>query len=173
MTSFNANEDAEKLAIESSGRLLISRLLDAFPGFEPTWTAHLAYWNGEPAGSYMDISEFAHFFDQELFSIGETREMSRALHLMDELFLEGDEATRDLIGIGFIEDIQNILSWRTEGHSTIIPLLPPTLLKVWKQIEKQWVGRNSLIEVIDAENVQPRELGAFQPSWDELLELPK
>jgi len=118
------------------------------------------------------LSSFAHFVDKELLGKGQVEEIRRALLLLDKLFLESNEPTRDLIGIGFIEDLQNILSGQANGCRTMIPLLPPTLLKVWNQIEKQWAGHSSLMEVIEAEMAQSAE-GRQPASWAEILGLPK
>jgi hypothetical protein len=143
---------------------------EAFPDFEKTWTAHLAYWNGEPAGAFMDISEFAHFVDDEFLQVANYDETRRTFLLLERLFIQGDEATRDLIGIGFIEDLQNTLSGRADGYNKVIPLLPPTLLKVWRQIEKQWAGHHSLMDVLEAEALQPKQLS--RSTWEQLLKLP-
>lgn len=153
------------------------RLCEEFPRFAVAWAKYLADWGGESCGPYLDIAEFAHFVDKELFTGGEHEEIRRAFLVLDRLFIEGDEPTRDLIGIGFVEDLQNILSWRTNGHSTVIPILPPTLLKVWGQIEKQWAGHGNLMEVIEAEVAQSKDvegyLQASHPTWAQLLNLPK
>ena len=123
-------------------------------------------------GPYINVSQFARFVDQ-LLSDRQVEEIRRALVLLDDLFVECNEPTRDLIGIGFIENLQNILSGRTDGNRTVLPLLPPTLLKVWSQIEKQWAGHNSLMDVIEAEVAQSKIHGDPRPSWAEILGLPK
>jgi len=170
-------DSREELALKTAGRALIMRLCEEFPRFAVAWEKYLAGWGGESCGPYMDIAEFAHFVDNELFTGGEHEEIRRAFLVLDHLFLNGDEPTRDLIGIGFVEDLQNILSGSTDGHSTVIPLLPPTLLKVWGRIEKQWAGHSSLMEVLEAEVAQTRnadgQLLASHPTWAQLFDLPK
>ncbi len=122
-----------------------------FPGFVESWNEHLAEWGGKPAGSFNDINVFAHFIDCTLFEHGNREAARQAFLLLERLFLAGNQATRTLIGIGFIEDIANISSWRGNGHATVFPMLPPTLVKVWGEIEGMWAGKSSLMEVIDAE----------------------
>ncbi len=168
-----ADDSAEDIALENAGRALMIRLRRGFPRFAETWATYLADWGGESVGPYIDIGEFAHFVDKQLLCDGQIEEIRRALLLLDELFLEGNEPTRDLIGMGFIEDLQNILSGRTNGYRTVIPLLPPTLLKVWNQIEKQWAGHSSLMDVIEAEVAQSKIPGGRKLSWAEILDLPK
>ena len=149
----------------------------SFPSFAVAWKDYLARWEGESVGAYIDISEFAHFIDKELLAGGQLEEARRAFLLLDQLFLQGDEPTRDLIGLGLVEDLQNTLSWRTGADSAVIPLLPPTLLRVWRQIEKQWAGHSNLMEVIRAEKAESKSPHHRQQesgsSWAELLDLPR
>lgn len=150
MTSFADSQ--EHIASQVAGEKLMALLCAQFPEFEPAWQKHVASWEGEPAGSYLDIAEFARFIDEDLFDRRQTANAERAFHLFEETFLAGDEPTRDLIGVGFIEDLQNYSASRTNGHATIMPLLPPVLLGVWREIERQWAGHASLADVIEAES---------------------
>ena len=36
-------------------------LVEAFPAFAGRWREHLAWWGGEPAGTYNDMRELVHF----------------------------------------------------------------------------------------------------------------
>jgi hypothetical protein len=144
----NRLSTADDRSIALAGLALISRLRESFPRFEQEWSEHLAFWHGESAGPYNDINVFAHFIVDELFVHQQYDEGRRAFLLLDQLFLAGDDATRDLIGIGFIEDLGNITSNRSDGHTTIIPYLPPTLHEVWKIIENLWAGHHSLAEIL-------------------------
>jgi hypothetical protein len=139
---------ADDRSIALAGLSLIASLRESFPRFEQEWLEHLAFWHGETAGPYNDINVFAHFIVDELFVHQQYEEGRRAFLLLDQLFLVGDDATRDLIGIGFIEDLGNITSNRADGHTTIIPYLPPTLHEVWKIIDNLWAGHHSLAEVL-------------------------
>jgi len=149
------DDSGDASALRSAGQVLMQQIHSALPRFGADWEKHLEFWDGEVAGPFNDISPFAHFIDEELFNKGEIEEVRRAMLLLEELFKAGDQSTRNLIGIGFIEDLSNITSWRPSGHSTVIPLLPETLLEVWKEIERQWAGKSSLIEVIEAERNGP------------------
>jgi hypothetical protein len=139
---------ADDRSIALAGLALIDRLRESFPRFEQEWSQHLAFWQAETAGPYNDINVFAHFIVDELFVQQQHDECRRAFLLLDQLFLAGDDATRDLIGIGFIEDLGNITSGRADGHITILPYLTPTLYEVWKIIDNLWVGHHSLAEVL-------------------------
>jgi hypothetical protein len=162
------NGDKELAALEHAGKTLMPKLIAAFPECSEAWAAHSMEWEGEPPVPYLDISVFARFVEEKLLITGETAEAKRALALLDTLFIEGNEPTRDLIGIGFVEDLANITSHRNGGNAQVVALLPPVLTKVWRQIESQWSGRTSLMEVLEAE-------ASDQPAaktWAELIDLP-
>lgn len=126
-------------------------------------------WEGDSPGEYTDISAFAHYVDEALFDNNQTEEVKRVLALLEQAFIDGDEPTRNLIGVGFIEDFQTYTAARANGHSQVIPLLPQVLLKVWAVIERQWVGHSNLMEVMEVE----MRSGASQRTWAEVLGLPK
>ncbi|MGH9938950.1 MAG: hypothetical protein ACREAM_22150 [Blastocatellia bacterium] len=39
----------------------IELIIEACPGFQPTWQEHLDWWKGEEPGAYNDTSEFARY----------------------------------------------------------------------------------------------------------------
>jgi len=166
-------DSPEFIASQAAGEKLMALLRAEFPEFEPAWQEHVAFCEGAPAGSYLDISVFARFIHDDLFERRQTATAERAFHLFEKTFLDGDEPTRDLIAIGFIEDLQNYSSSRNAGHARIVPLLPPVLMKVWKEIERQWAGHSSLADVIEAENRNSNETraptGPNQSKWADLI----
>jgi len=58
---------------------LMAHLVAEFPTFRPRWEKHVRYWNGEPAGAYNDISEFAHFIVEDLYPAARTEEVRQLL----------------------------------------------------------------------------------------------
>ena len=126
-------------------------LVEGFPDFAPRWRTHLAEWAGEPAGSYNDMAEFVHFVVEDLYEKDKTDEVQRAFHLLEVLFVEGGQQTKDLVGLGFFESLQNVASWKPYGYKVFEQFLGPTSKKVWLEIEQIWVGKSSLMDVIRAE----------------------
>ena len=171
----NLDDSDERRALLIAGERLMPRLREAFPEFESRWTEHLAFWDGGTAGAYNDIAPFSHFIVDELFIHGRHDEVRRAFLLMDELFLAGDQSTRDIIGMGFIEDIRNISSHRAGGHSALMPYLTPTLRAVWDEIARKWAAHSSLADVIRAErktSVQDEDsLSPWQRLWRRIRSL--
>jgi len=72
-------------------------------------------WKGKPAGTYNDIAQFAHFVVEDLYPNGNTEDLQRAFNLMEHWLVNGNRNLRDLIGIGFLEDLQNVASWQAFG----------------------------------------------------------
>jgi len=135
---------------------VMPRLIAEFPGFRPRWEKHLELWKGEPAGSYNDIAEFAHFVVQDLYPNGNTADLQRAFDLMERWLLNGNQNLRDLIAIGFLEDVQNVASWQTFGREAFIPFLGPQSRQAWNEIERIWAGKTSLMDV-DRDEAKKRE----------------
>jgi hypothetical protein len=126
-------------------------LVEAFPEFSTRWRKHLADWGGEPAGSYNDMAKFVHFVVEDLYEKELTGEVRRAFELLETLFVEGDQPTRDLIGLGFLETLQNVASWRPYGNRAFEQFLGPMSTRCWKEIQRQWSGKSSLMDVIRSE----------------------
>jgi hypothetical protein len=127
---------------------VMPRLIAEFPGFRPRWEKHLEFWKGEPAGSYNDIAEFAHFVVDDLYPNGSTADLQRAFDLMEQWLVNGNQNLRGLIAIGFLEDVQNVASWQAFGKEVFIPFLGPQCHQAWNEIEKTWAGKTSLMEVV-------------------------
>jgi hypothetical protein len=126
-------------------------LFAEFPEFRPRWEKHLNSWNGEPAGTYIDIAQFVHFVVEDLYPSGKTEEIQRVFDLMEQWLENGNENVRQLVIIGFFEDLQNVASWHSFGRQAFIPFLRLRSREAWDDIEKIWVGKSSLAEVIRAE----------------------
>lgn len=125
-------------------------LLEACPGFQPTWEKHLEWWNGEEAGAYNDASEFARYL-VEAFERGQTSEFPAAFATIERILNEGDQESRDIAGIGIIEDLQTIGSNHSCGEDVFIQWLGPTSREAWAEIEKMWDGKQSLMDVLRSE----------------------
>jgi hypothetical protein len=129
----------------------ILSLVNAFPAFLPRWRKHLESWAGSPAGQYNDIAEFVHFVVKDLYEKGNLDDLRRVFDCLEKLFVGGDQQTRDLIGVGFFETLQNFASWRPYGNTVFEPFLGPMSKEVWKEISRIWEGKSSLMDVIRAE----------------------
>ena len=129
----------------------ILNLVNAFPAFLPRWREHLEHWKGAPAGQYNDIAEFVHFVVEDLYEKGNLDDMQRVFDCLERLFAEGNQETRDIIGLGFFETLQNFASWRPYCNTVFEPFLGPMSKEVWNEISRIWHGKGSLMDVIRAE----------------------
>ena len=129
---------------------LIPRFLDRCPEFQSRWDEHLADWGEEEAGAYNNLAELAHFI-VDAYTASDLEIVQRALNLVEEILEENDPATTKLVVIGLIEDIQTIGSNRDFGSAAFEPLLGDMSMQAWREIQSQWEGKSSLMDVIRAE----------------------
>jgi hypothetical protein len=130
---------------------LVFSLVQSFPGISMRWRGHLANWAGEPAGAYNDMAEFVHYVVEDLYEKNQADEIHRVFDTLETLFVNGDRATRDLLGFGFFETLQNFASWRPYGNEVFVQFLRPMSKQCWQEIRGQWKGKSNLMDVIKAE----------------------
>jgi hypothetical protein len=136
---------------EPSTSPVISTLRQAFPDFEDRWKKHIAWWSGNPAGSYNDMAEFVDFVIEDVHEKGKLDETRRVFQFLEKVLVEGDQETKDLIGLGFFETLQNVASHRPQGNRAYEQFFGPTSKKIWSELQKMWAGKSSLMDVIRAE----------------------
>jgi hypothetical protein len=136
---------------EPSTTPVISALRHACPDFSDRWKKHIALWGGNPAGSYNDMAEFVHFVVEDVYEKGNLDETRRIFQLLEKLLVEADQETRNLIGLGFFETLQNIASWRPQGNKAYEQFFGPMSKEVWSELQTMWAGKSSLMDVIRAE----------------------
>jgi len=127
------------------------RLAADFPLFRPRWEKYLELWNGKPAGGYNDIAQFAHFVVEDIYPLQKTEDLQRAFDLMEYWLVNGNQNLRELVRIGFLEDVQNVASGQSFGKEAFIPFLGPQSRQAWDEIERMWAGKTSLMEVVQDE----------------------
>lgn len=101
------------------------------------------------------MSEFVDFVAKDLYEKGKLDETRRAFQLLEGLLVEGDQETRDLIGLGFFETLQCAASWRPGGNRVYEQFLGPMSKRAWRELQRLWAGRSSLMDVIRAERHRP------------------
>jgi hypothetical protein len=119
-------------------------------GFKPTWEKHQDFWQGEEAGIYNDLGEFATFI-VDAYPRQETETIVAAFRAIEEFLVDGDEEVQTAAAIGFLEDIQTIASNRPYGAAVFVQWLGPKSKGAWAEIEEMWRGKSSLMDVIRAE----------------------
>jgi len=64
----------------------------------------------------MDLAEFVHFVVEDLYEKGNLDETRRAFQVLEQFLTGSDQDTRNLIGLGFFETLQNVASSRPGGN---------------------------------------------------------
>jgi hypothetical protein len=130
---------------------IISALRETCPSFSDRWKKHVAWWNGNSAGSYNDMSEFVHFVVEDVYEGGDLDQTRRIFQLLEKLLVGANQETRNLIGIGFFETLQNFASWRPHGSKVYEQFLGPMSKQIWIELRSTRAGKSSLMDVIRAE----------------------
>jgi hypothetical protein len=135
----------------------VLRLVEKFPKFLARWRKHLECWQGEPAGQYNDMAEFVHFVVEDLYERANLDEMRQVFEFLETMLAEGDQETRNLVGLGFFETLQNFASWRPYGNKVFESFFGPMSKQVWEEIRRTWQGKSSLMDVVRAERNTQKE----------------
>lgn len=123
-------------------------LLDACPGARADWEEHIIDCEGEADDSpFLGAAVFARHV-VELKAAGKTETFPAVFKLIERLIVEGDGKVREIATIGFLEDIQNISSWREFGNEVFVQFLGPRSLSEWNELIKIWEGKDSLADVL-------------------------
>ena len=69
--------------------------------------------------------------------------------------MNGNKNLRNLVVIGFLEDLQNVASWQEFGKEAFVQFLGSQSRDAWYEIERTWAGKRSLMEVVRAELKKP------------------
>lgn len=126
------------------------------PGFQRQWQQHQEWWANETAGEFNDIAEFARYL-VESYESDSTSEFPATFAILEKILEEGDEEARAIGEIGLIEDLQTICSHRSWGAEVFKVWLGPQSAAAWEQIEKVWEGKESLMDVLRAEQSVAKE----------------
>jgi hypothetical protein len=129
---------------------IIPLVLSRCPGFKSAWEKHRELWQGEEAGIYNDLGEFASFI-VDAYARQEVSPIAAAFALVEELLDGGDEEVRAAAAFGFLEDLKNTASWRPFGATVFIQWLGPRSKEAWTEIDEIWRGKTNLAEVVCAE----------------------
>ena len=134
---------------------MIPRLLAACPGFQQQWDEHVAYWQGEPAGVYNDISEFVTYLI-EAHKNGQFECVRAAFDTLERFLVDGDAETKEYAVVGFVESVQNHASAEAFPPEVFLPLLKPQSLLAWKEVDEMWIGTSNLADMIRKESRGPQ-----------------
>jgi hypothetical protein len=134
---------------------VILQFLAVCPAFATPWQAHLTYWGDDQRGDYIDIAVVAHFV-VESFEKKQIEPLPAIFGVAEEILRSGHPKQKEIITVGFIEDVQNIASHQPFGSDAFVQFLGPFSRQAWAEIARQWEGKSSLMDVVRSEkNAHP------------------
>lgn len=117
---------------------------------------------------FVRVTAFAHHV-VELIASARTDEAQAVFVTVENLLRDGDEDTVELIDLGLIETLQNLVSHDDilVGPDRVLPLLGPIATKVWVEHEELWneAGRwrhdGPRVEQVDYDNIMDPNLRRY------------
>lgn len=137
-TSQNVPAPSSLLRVVGKGDA-VSRLVGTCPDFKDAWRAHLDYWNGEPAGEYIDLGALAQWVVDRMDS-NDAGCFPALFKELEELLAPAGAELRDLLVVGLLEDIQNVSANRKVNPDLVLPYLGPESRKGWFELIRSWHG---------------------------------
>lgn len=129
---------------------IVPELLVACPELQSAWDKHLAWWmadeSNEAPGDYTNAQEFVVAL-LESFEKGGVEYFPRFFAFVEKLITEGDEETKNIAVVGYLETLQTMASWRPYGPEVFVKWMLPESLRWWFQIHKWWEGGKSLMDI--------------------------
>ena len=129
---------------------LMPRLLEIAPAFRPLWEEHLAYWENESPGIYIDTSEFCRFVI-DCYGRDDTEWFPSLFAMIEELIRNGSEEMGEIAILGLLETLQVQASHREHGEEVFLHWLGPRSREAWAQIDELWQQHGSLANIVRAE----------------------
>jgi len=116
---------------------IMSDLLREFPQFQSRWDDHSRRW-GQDAGPCLGMAVFAHFVIDVLYEQQNYARVAAVFGRMEEFFKDGGQEVRDLIGLGFLQTLQNAALLKSYGSEAFVRFLGAETGRVWVQLEAIW-----------------------------------
>ena len=129
---------------------VVPRLLAVLPGIANQWDEHTEWWGAEEPGAYNNTGEIARYLVQCLGN-DNVQEFPAVFAAVEDVLGTGTPQAKNLIVVGLLESLQNIASHTPEGYSDFEPWLGPQAAQAWKDLERMWEGKSSLMDVVRSE----------------------
>jgi hypothetical protein len=117
----------------------VARLVGICPAFNEAWRQHRARWAGKPAGEYNDLGALAHWVVDET-AAGRFECFPAIFDELEVLLALADADLRDLLVVGFLEDVQNIATNRHVDPDLVLPFLGRETRMGWFELIRMWHG---------------------------------
>jgi hypothetical protein len=141
----NANNTTLPIAVNIPS--IVPDLLELCPGIEGRWRDHLAYWQGDERGEYIDISVVVHWL-VDSYALARTDFFPALFQKVETILESGHPTQKGVIAVGLLEGLQTVASHRDFRERVFEKWLGPASLAAWKEIEAAWEGKTSLMDVV-------------------------
>jgi hypothetical protein len=137
----------------------MSRILNEITHAYPSLAIELSSLPADEMSDSRLMSELAsHVVD--LFEAGRAEDVRPAFEFAEQLIVAGPDGERHAAMVGFLETVQNVASHRKCGSAVFERFLGPSSQRAWIELNKVWLGKKSLAEVVASET------GAtLRPRW--------
>ena len=135
---------------------VVPTLLRACLSLAQPWEEHLAHWQDEEPGIYLNAGVVAgHLVD--LLDAGNLNELRAGFAAIESLLIRGDRDTRAMLIVGVIEDVQSIGLSRGRNLTEFHPFMGPETAAAWERTLRYWkgIGATSLADVVRFERGEP------------------
>ncbi len=99
---------------------VISDLRREFPQF----LSRLGRWEDDQTQRF-SMPVFAHFVIDQLYEHDNDERVRAAFAQMEKFLRDGSQEVRNLVGLGFLETLHNLASWKSYGSEAFVRFLGP------------------------------------------------
>ena len=119
----------------------VSLLVRACKEFQPAWEKHQQEWGAEPAGHYNDLGALATWLVTEV-GAGRTECLRAVARVFEDLLATRDRELRELLVVGFLEDVQNVAVNGGLSPDIFGVALGPRGRMAWDELVVLWHGKD-------------------------------
>ena len=118
---------------------VVRKLVDAHPGFADAWREYVESPNYEPDHPYIDVGQLASRLVNAA-TTGELGDVAELFGAVEAILKDSPADIRDLVLVGFLEDLQNVSLNRGLSLESWEQWLPPRTLEGWRVVKGLWDG---------------------------------
>lgn len=119
----------------------VGLMVTACKEFQPAWEKHQGWWGGERAGHYNDLGALATWLVAEV-GAGRTECLRAVARVFEDLLATRDRELRDLLVVGFLEDVQNVAVNGGLSPDIFGLALGPRAQMAWDELVVLWHGKD-------------------------------
>jgi hypothetical protein len=112
----------------------------SFRAFDPAGRSTSSTGTANLRDTTTTSPKFVYFVVRDLYPSGKIEEVQHAFDVMEYLLKNGNHGVRELVQIGFLEDLQSVAFQQAIGKEAFVPFLGPKSRDAWDELERLWAG---------------------------------